>query len=302
MSKKNQILLRASWVSTIGNIILSALKLAVGFLSGSLAVIGDGIDSATDVVVSVVMVFTSRIMSKPPDKEHVYGHEKAESIATKILSLVIFYAGMQMLFTSVQQTFSGAIRELPSIIAIYVTVFSIFGKLILAYYQFRQGKKIDSPMLLANAKNMRNDVLISCSVLVGLFFTFILKLPVLDAITGIVVSLFILKTAFGIFMDSNVELMDSVQDVSVYDRIFEAVDAVQGATHPHRVRSRMVGGMYIISLDVEADGDLPLTEAHHIASEVEENIRKKIDNVYDIRIHVEPKGTVHHDEKFGVER
>jgi cation diffusion facilitator family transporter len=301
-NQKNEALLRASWVSTIGNGILSALKLIIGFVSGSLAVLSDGIDSATDVVVSVVMVFTSRIVSKPPDKEHVYGHEKAESIATKILSLVIFYAGMQMLFTSVKQTFWGEVRELPAIIAIYVTVFSIFGKLALAYYQFWQGKKIDSQMLLANAKNMRNDVLISCSVLAGLFFTFILKLPVLDAITGIVVSLFILKTAIGIFMDSNVELMDSVKDVAVYDKIFEAVDGTAGAEHPHRVRSRMVGGMYNISLDIEADGTLSLTEAHNIASEVEENIRKKISNVYDIRIHVEPKGTVHCDEKFGVER
>jgi cation diffusion facilitator family transporter len=112
MNDKNKILLRTSWASTIGNGILSLLKLIIGFMSGSLAVIGDGIDSATDVVVSTVMVFTSRIISKPPDREHVYGHEKAESIATKILSFVIFYAGMQMLVTSVRQTFWSDAREM----------------------------------------------------------------------------------------------------------------------------------------------------------------------------------------------
>jgi cation diffusion facilitator family transporter len=187
-------------------------------------------------------------------------------------------------------------------LAIYVTIFSIFGKLGLALYQFRQGKKIASQMLIANAKNMRNDVLISLSVLVGLFFTFTLKLPVLDAITGIIVSLFTIKTAVGIFMDSNTELMDSVKDLSVYDLIFQAVDASAGAIHPHRVRARMQGGMYIISLDIEVYGQLSVIEAHNIANEVEKNIRQKISNVYDIRIHVEPQGTVHNDEKFGIEK
>jgi cation diffusion facilitator family transporter len=301
MEEKNKILLRTSWISTAGNAFLSASKLIVGFISGSLAVIGDGIDSATDVIISIVMVFTARIVSRPPDKEHVYGHEKAESIATKILSFVIFYAGVQMLITSVEQTFNAETKALPSLLAIYVTVFSIIGKLLLAYYQFHQAKKIDSQMLIANAKNMRNDVIISLSVLVGLFFTFILKMPILDAITGIFIGLYILYSAFGIFMDSNVELMDGVKDISVYDKVFEAVNEVSGAEHPHRVRSRMVGGMYIISLDIEANGAIPLSEAHRIASEVEVTIRRKIPNVYDIRIHVEPKGTVHGDEKFGIE-
>jgi cation diffusion facilitator family transporter len=302
MLNKNKILLRASCISVIGNAVLSSAKLVVGFVSGSLAVIGDGIDSATDVITSVVMVFTSRIVSRPPDIEHVYGHEKAESIATKILSLVIFYAGIQIFITSLQQIFSAETKEIPSLIAIYVSIFSIIGKLLLAYYQFYIAKKIDSIMLKANAKNMRNDVIISLGVLVGLFFTFVLNLPVLDAIMGVLISLFILKTAFHIFMDSNVELMDSVKDVSLYNKVFEAVDESEGAYRPHRVRIRMIGGMCIVSLDIEVEASIYVSEAHQIANSVESNIRRKIKNVYDIRIHIEPKGTIHHDEKFGVER
>lgn len=294
-------MVRTSWVSTVGNAFLSVAKLVIGFVSGSLAVVGDGIDSASDVVISVVMIFTARIVSHPPDRKHVYGHEKAESIATKILSFIVFYAGVEMLIVSIRQTFNAQAKELPSLLAVYVTVFSIVGKLLLAYYQFRQAKKINSSMLKANAKNMRNDVIISLGVLVGLFFTFILKLPVFDSITGIIIGVYILYSAFGIFMDSNVELMDGVEDVSVYDRVFEAVDETHGAERPHRVRSRMVGGMYIISLDIEANGDISLNEAHKIANDVEENIHRKIPNIYDIRIHVEPTGTVHSDEKFGIE-
>ncbi|MDR2824963.1 MAG: cation diffusion facilitator family transporter [Prevotellaceae bacterium] len=295
-------MLRASWVSTVGNALLSLLKLIIGFVTGSLAVIGDGIDSATDVVVSIVMICAARIVSRPPDRKHVYGYEKAEGIASKILSFVIFYAGIQMLVSSVQATFAGEPRPMPEIWAIYVTVFSIFGKLALSFYQFREGKRINSQMLTANAKNMRNDVLISCGVLVGLFFTFKLQMPILDAITGILISLFIIKTAISIFLDSNAELMDSVDDTAVYDLVFEAVDATIGAKNPHRVRIRTKGGSYLISLDIEANGECSLRQAHEIASKVEENIRQRIENVYDIRVHVEPEGTVHCDEKFGIER
>ena len=89
---REKILIRTSWVSTIGNAILSASKIIIGLFVGSLAVLGDGIDSATDVIISIVMIFTARIMNRPPSKKYVFGYEKAEGIATKILSLVIFYA------------------------------------------------------------------------------------------------------------------------------------------------------------------------------------------------------------------
>jgi cation diffusion facilitator family transporter len=302
LASRDKVLIRTSWISTVGNTILSVAKIVIGLLSGSLAVLGDGIDSATDVIISIVMICTARIINRPPDSKYVYGYEKAEGIATKILSLVIFYAGVQMLLSSIQHIFSDEARELPALIAIYVTAFSILGKLGLALYQYEQGKKINSSMLIANAMNMRNDVIISVSVLLGLFFTFILKLPILDSITGLIVSLFIIRTSVCIFMDSNVELMDGVKDVSVYNKIFDAVERVPGASNPHRVRSRLIGNMYMIDLDVEADGNISLHEAHNIANEVENSIKDSIENVYDIVVHIEPKGKHHPEEKFGINK
>lgn len=299
---RERILIRTSWISTIGNSILSVSKIIVGLWAGSLAVLGDGIDSATDVVISVVMIFTARIINRPPSKQYAFGYEKAEGIATKILSLVIFYAGMQMLISSVGSIFSGETKELPSSVAIYVTVFSIIGKLLLALYQYKQGKKISSSMLTANAVNMRNDVIISCGVLLGLIFTFIFKLPVLDSITGLIISLFIIKSSIGIFIDSNVELMDGVKDVHVYNEIFEAVEKVPGAGNPHRVRSRMIGNLYMITLDIEVDPQITITQAHKIADSVERSIKASIDNVYDILVHVEPAGECQTNEKFGVDK
>lgn len=291
--------IRASFVSIAGNGILSVAKLVIGLISGSFAVVSDGIDSASDVAISVVMAVTAKIMGRKPNARYVYGYAKAESIATKILSMVIFFAGAQMLFSAVGHLFSEEQREMPGITAVYVTVGSILCKLLLSWYQTRAGRRTGSSMLLANGVNMRNDVIVSLSVLAGLFFSFVLEMPMLDSVTALIVSCFIIRSAIRIFMDSNVELMDGVKDVSVYQKIFDAIGKVEGVSNPHRVRSRSIGGKYMITLDVEADGGMTLSQAHALASQVERNIRENIPEVYDIVVHVEPFGT-HPEDVFGV--
>ena len=127
MGSNENLLIRASWISTIGNSLLSAAKITIGFTSGSFAVLSDGIDSATDVVISIVMIFTAKIINRPPSKKYAFGYEKAEGIAAKVLSIIIFYAGLQMLISSFRGLFATETKELPTSIAIYVTVFSIIG-------------------------------------------------------------------------------------------------------------------------------------------------------------------------------
>ena len=304
---REKILLRASWISTVGNAILSITKIVAGYLAGSIAVIGDGIDSATDIAISLVMVFTASLIRRPPNRKYVYGYNKAESIATKILSLLIFYAGVQVLLSSggdILDAITGVpvTRELPHPLAIHVTLFSILAKLALTAYQARQARCANSILLRANARNMLNDVYLSCGVLFGLFCTFILEWPLLDPVTGLLVSLFIIRGSFHIFKESNVELMDGVNDESIYARIFEAVERVPGARNPHRVRSRQIGGLHEIALDIEADGNISLHEAHAIAEAVEKRIKEIVENVYDIIVHVEPSGHCSQDERYGIDR
>ena len=124
-------------------------------------------------------------------------------------------------------------------------------------------------------------------------------MPVLDSVTALLVSLFIIRSAIRIFMDSNVELMDGVKDVSVYQKIFDAISKVDGISNPHRVRSRSIGGKYMITLDVEADGDMTLNQAHALSNQIEQNIRESIPEVYDIVVHIEPFGT-HPEDVYGV--
>ena len=291
--------LRASFTSIAGNAVLSVAKLVVGFISGSFAVVSDGIDSAADVAISIVIALTAKIICRSPNTKYAYGYAKAESIATKILSMVIFFAGAQMMLSAIELLFSDEPRPMPGIIAIYVTMASIVCKLLLSFYQTSVGRKTGSSMLIANGINMRNDVIISLSVLVGLFFSFVLHLPILDCVTALLVSCYIIRSSFKIFMESNIELMDGVKDTSVYQKIFDAIDGVDGISNPHRVRSRSIGGKYMITLDVEADGNMTLSQAHTLANEIEQNIRQRIPEVYDIVVHIEPFGT-HPENVFGV--
>jgi cation diffusion facilitator family transporter len=302
MAEREKVIKNASWVGIFGNGFLSVLKISAGLYSGSLAVVADGIDSSSDIITSMITLVTAKILTRPPNKKYPYGYYKADTVATKLLSFIIFFAGAQLLITSVKKLISGTIPEMPSKIAIYITVISIIGKLLLALHQSKTGKKTGSTMLIANGKNMQNDVIISGSVLTGLVFIYVLKMPILDPIFALLVSLWVLWVAFKLFRETSFELMDGVKDCTIYDRIFEAIESIEGAHHPHRVRARNIGHKIMIGIDLEVDGDLPLKEAHEIAHKVESAIRNSIENIFDVAIHIEPLGYHLEEEEFGIEK
>ncbi|MDL2223332.1 cation diffusion facilitator family transporter [Bacteroidales bacterium OttesenSCG-928-M11] len=302
MEKRKKILLRTSWISVIGNALLSLLKIIVGVIAGSMSVLSDGIDSASDVITSIIILLTSTIITRPPNSKYAYGRQKAENMASTILSFVIFFMGCQIFITSLDKIISKEVGEVPSMLAIWVTLFSIIGKLFLAWYQFRQGRKIDSSMLKANAINMKNDVIISGGVLIGVGCTIFLNLPIIDAILAALIGLYIVYSALSIFKEANVALMDGVSDTTIYEKIIQAVEKVPNVYNPHRIRTSQIGNMYNIVLDIEVDGNLSLNEAHEIAQNVEGSIKESIKNVYDIVVHIEPKGAKHCIEKFGINK
>lgn len=293
---------KASLIAITGNAFLAALKVVAGLLAGSLAVVADGIDSIEDIITSLITLITANVLSKPPNKKYPYGYAKAETIATRLLSLIIFAAGIQLAIISIQKIIKGGLTELPLKLAIYVTVISIIGKVFLSYHQFKIGNRISSEMLRANAKNMQNDVLISLSVLIGLIFTQLLKMPVIDCIAALIVSVWIVKVAVQIFLKTNVELMDGIKDYKIYYIIFKAIDSVEGVNNPHRVVVRNVGHKLKIGADIEVDGNMSLQEAHELSNKVEESIRSKIDNLFDVTIHVEPIGDKTIEKEYGISR
>jgi cation diffusion facilitator family transporter len=294
------LIIAASWVGIIGNGLLAAAKIAVGFLARSAAVLSDGVDSALDVLSSTVTLIAARIISKPPDLDHPYGHSRAETIATKSLSFVIFFAGAQLAISTVSSLITGEGHSIPGRLALWITIASVIGKGALAVYKFRVGRRTGSSMLIADAKNMRSDIIISIAVLLGLLFTYTFNLPILDTITGLIVSIWIMWVAFNIFLETNTELMEGHADPETYQRIFDAVTSIEGVEHPHRARIRSIGGLHIVDLDIEVDGELTVRQAHRISQQAEKRIRSAVDNVYDVLVHVEPIGNVERSERYGL--
>ncbi len=297
---RNTLVRRAVIASLIGNAGLAAAKIVAGLAAGSLSVVGDGIDSSSDVVISAVALVATAISARPSDREHPYGHSRAETSATTALSFFIFFAGAQLALQAALSLARGEGRPTPGPLALWVTAASALAKAGLAYIQARAGRKASSPILVANAKNMRNDILISLSVLAGLLLSMLLAWPAADAIVALLVGLWIMRSAVGIFSEASDEIMDGKADPELYREIFEAVRAVPGAGNPHRTRIRRMAALYDIDLDIEIDGSLCVREAHEIAQAVEKAIKERIEGVYDIVVHIEPRGGGEHEEQYGL--
>ena len=298
-NKKISTIRMAATTALFGNLVLASLKVVTGLISGSNALVADGVDSSVDVLICIIALVVVRIMSKPADTGHPWGHGRAETVATAILSFLLFFMGAQLIIDSASVLILNEQREAPSSIAMIVALISIAGKTVLAWSQFVLGKRADSAMVKANAKNMAGDVLISLGVLVGLVISSLTGSAYADTIIALLIGAWIMKTAIGIFLETNLELMDGNNDMEHYRVIVDAVNSVEGASNPHRARMRRIAGFWDIDLDINVNPQCTVLEAHGIASQVEREIKQRLENVFDIMIHVEPQGDIT-DETFGL--
>lgn len=299
LEKRSSIIKFASITALIGNFILAALKITAGIYAHSLAVLGDGIDSSMDILISIMTLIVAVVIAKPADKGHPWGHGRAETVVTALLAMVLFFAGGQLILNSAQSLISGRQVEAPGILALIATIISIAGKVLLSWSQYQFGKKADSAMLRANGKNMAADVFTSVGVLVGIGFSMIFNIGAIDLITAILVGIWVIKNAISIFMEANAELMDGSANDASYKQLFDAIRSVPEAGNPHRTRMRRIAGHWDIDMDIEVDPKLTIREAHDIASKVEKAVREQIEGIFDIMVHVEPAGNMQ-AESYGL--
>ena len=292
----------AGTIALIGNAALAFIKILLAYFSKSLAVMGDGIDSSTDVLIAIVTLVISAIISRPSDKEPPWGHGRAETTTTLVLSFIIFFAGAQLAIQSVTRLMNPQDAQAIGRGAVIAAIISIAGKTVLALLQFHYGKIADSEMVKANALNMKNDIIMSLGILVGLFLSEQFKLPILDPIIALLVGLWVIKNAAKLFLQVNFELMDGNADNSLYQKLFSAVSSVQGVHNPHKARIRKMASLFDIDLDIEVEPSMTVYDAHEKAEQVEEAIREVIPEAYDILIHIEPLGSDSHqrEEKYGL--
>ncbi len=295
---RHTLIRKASLIALFGNLALSIAKLSVGFISGSLSVISDGIDTSTDVLIACMVLIIGKIVTRPSDKNHPWGHGRAETMGTLVLSFIILFVSFEIARSAIEHLINQTSPSRAGIPALIITGISIIVKLLLAFSQIVLGNKANSSIVKANAQNMINDIVISSSVFFGLMLSYVFNAPIIDPIVALIVSIWIIINALKIFWEMNIELMDGNHNKLIYQQLFDAVRAVKGASNPHRVRMRKIATFWDVDLDIEVDANLSVKEAHDISEKVSEEIKKRIPDIYDIMVHIEPEG---HEESHWVE-
>jgi len=282
----------AAWVGIIGNLLLAFIKGVIGYIANSKALIADAVHSASDVVGSFAVLIGVRAAQKPPDKDHPYGHGKAENISAIIVAVLLFLVGAEVGYTSIKSLFMEL--EAPGVIAIYGALISIVVKESMFQYKYRLGKKINSQAIIANAWEHRSDVYSSIAALVGIGGAVlggkfgINWLVYLDPVAGALVSLLIMKMAYTIGKETIHNTLDRVlQEEEAKEHIAE-IEKVIGVLHVDEFYAREHGHYLIIDVKIGVNPEITVEKGHKIGKEVKQVLIENFPNVKDVFVHVNP--------------
>jgi len=267
------------------NILLLVLKLIVGFISRSQAMMADGFNSAGDVFASAMTYTGNKISERPEDQTHPYGHGKAEYIFSMIISFSLLLVAYKVFSSSL-----GAVLHRETFLfswwLVGTAIFTIALKLSLFIYTRKAGQRTDNLLILANSEDHRNDVFVTASTLLGIILgTF--GIYWVDGVVGTAISLWIAYTGLKIFRSSYHVLMDRNVDNKKKDEILAAIGQVEGIDHIDDVIAKPVGVNYIIIVKVSVQGNMTVNKSHSIAARIKERL-KGIKKVSDVVVHINP--------------
>ncbi len=266
---------------------LIVIKLLVSWLTGSISVLAQSTDSFFDLFAGLITFSAIRIATKPADAEHPYGHGKVEDIAGMIQGVLIFLAGVMIIYSSIIRINEGASVELAET-GIAVMLVSIVVSIFLSRHLLKVAKATDSTALEANARNIASDVYSAIAVLIGLAIVKFTKLNIIDAIIAIGVAIYILKISFDTIRKPLLGLVDAKLP-HTQEKIIEA--CLQKHSHEvvgfHALRTRRSGSQRYVDLHLVMSKDISLEEAHQVCDQIEHEIQAQLPRA-SIIIHTEP--------------
>lgn len=277
---------RASIFGIAGNIFLFIIKIIVGIISHSQAMIADAMNSASDILSSIMTYIGNKVSSKEPDDDHNLGHGKAEYIYSMLISLTMILLGAQMLYNSGLSLFIKSEYHF-TIWLVVVCIITILTKMFLYLYTNKIGKKYNNILVEANSKDHRNDCIITLFNLISSIFS-LFNMNYIDGLVGIGISLWIVYTGLKIFKDSYDVLMDKTISIETKDKVMEIVKSHKEILKVNHFNATPVGYMYQVSFSIFVDGNLSTFESHKIANNLEREIDKLIPEIYLTVIHVNP--------------
>lgn len=277
---------RVSLITILINIILCLFKVIAGIIGKSSAMIADGIHTLSDVITTVMVIVGLKIANKKEDAEHPYGHERFEPVYAKVISSLLFITGIFIAYEGVKVLRSGNYST-PGTIALIAALVSIITKEIMYRYTIHTATKIHSISMEADAWHHRSDAFSSIGTFIGIFGARA-GLKILDPLTSIVVSFFIIKVAIDFYIKSVKELVDTSADKEIIDTIKEETLKVHGVENISDLKTRNFGSKVYVDIEIFVDSKITVEEGHKIATTVHDNIENKIQNVKHCMVHVEP--------------
>ena len=284
-----EVVMRVSRVSIIANAALTLFKLLAGVIAHSSAMVTDAIHSASDVFSTIVVIVGVRISSKASDKDHPYGHERLECVASIVLATILAVTGLGIGYAAVGKIVGGDYSQLavPGMLALVAAVVSIVVKEAMYQYTRIYAKKIDSGVLMADAWHHRSDALSSVGALIGIVGARI-GFPIMDPIASLVICLFIEKAAYDIFVDAIDKMVDKACDDEVEELLKECALAQEGVLGVDLLHTRVFANKIYVDIEIRVDGEKKLREAHGIAERVHDAIEQSFSKVKHIMVHVNP--------------
>ena len=277
---------RVLWITLALNLAVSAGKVAVGYLSGSLAMVADGYHSLVDGSNNVIGLIVAAFAFRPPDLAHPYGHRKFENAATGVIGFALLSLAWEVLTGAVARTAHPALPRIGLLNWIVMAV-TIGVNLLVSWYEAREGRRLKSAFLVADATHTRADLYVSLGVVVS-FLAALAGLGWADPVVAVAIAAIIAWQAVQILLSAFNVLTDRA--VIPAEMLEPLAAAVPGVLRVHDVRSRGRRDAVYVDLTVHLDGAMSLNEAHGVADRIEAELERAHPEIVDVVVHLEPEG------------
>jgi cation diffusion facilitator family transporter len=292
MEKRESLAKRIAIISVWSNIILTLGKLLIGWYGNSDAVFADGIHSAADVFASIIVLLVIKLANKPADEDHPYGHGKAEVIVSGIVGIILIFVSIYIVYEGVIGFFHPL--ETPSILAMWVALFSFISKLLLYRSSLKVGLQYKSKAIEAIAYDHKADIVASIAAAAGVLLSIvgnrfdITYLMYGDKVASIFVAYLIFRIAKEMLTEAFQILIERSIDPDTLQGFVSVISEFKEVRRIDRIRGREHGHYILVDVRIAIDHFKTIKEGHDLAKEIKEALMKKYDNIEEVLIHLNP--------------
>ena len=278
-------------VTLIGSIIdlaLGVVKIIVGWLANSQALIADGIHSFSDLFTDFFVLYAAKHSQKEADEEHPYGHGRIETLATVGLGVTLTLIACGIAYDALRRLNTPETLAEPGVLALIIAIISILSKEWVYHYTVAAARRLRSDMLMANAWHSRSDAISSIVVMLGIAGA-MYGYPYLDAVAAVAVAVMIAKIGINLVRSSSQELIDRALDKDEINAIRAHIFDVKGVRSIHMLRSRKSAGDAFVDVHIQVDPRVSVSEGHQIGDTVRRKLLDAVDVVSDVTVHIDPE-------------